>query len=340
MERSLILALLTVLGALNAFADDAAINRGKSVYAIYCAPCHGIEGAGLVGPNLTDEEILHGETIEEIVKTITLGVPAKAMPSWASVLTSAQIADSAQFVRSIMGQNLPGPARGDESTMTSFPVGSPTLPYVLRTFMPALDLEPDVFPHHGHGRSTFKYSPKVGTFDEKKIQHPINGVPGAIAVNFGPSLSYCFDTTECRLLYTWTGPFVDMTSYWGEGSGGARKSFDYIARVIGDISFQAAGAPPLAGTPQFRGYRKVQGIPEFLYRIGQIDFTLRIEPGATVQTVALHYTSTGATDGLTLRFDPREALHLKSSVGKFSRGQLRLNATQAAAFTLTLATDI
>ena len=339
MERSLILPLLTALGVLSAVADDAAINRGKAVYAIYCAPCHGIEGAGLVGPNLTDAEILHGESYEEIVNVITMGVPAKAMPSWASVLTSAQIEDSAHFVRSILGKNLPGPARGEESTMTSFPEGSPTLPYVLRTFMPTLGVGPEVFPHHGHGRSTFKYSANEGIFDEQKIQHPIAGVPGAIAVNFGPSLSYCFDTTECRLLYTWTGPFVDMTYYWGEGSGGARKSFDYIARVIGDITFEAAGAPPLAGIPQFRGYRKVHGVPELLYRIGKIDFTLRIEPGTDEHTVLLHYTTSGTANGLTLRFDPREALHLKSSTGQFSRGQLSLNAKQAAAFTLTLNTD-
>lgn len=336
MERSLILTLITAFGALGAVADDAAIHRGKAVYAIYCAPCHGLEGAGLVGPNLTDDEILHGESYDEIVQVITLGVPAKAMPSWASVLTPAQIKDSAHFVRSIMGKNLPGPARGEESTMTPFPEGSPTLPYVLRTFMPTLGVGPEVFPHHGSGRSTFKYSPKAGTFDEKKIQHPIAGVPGAIAVNFGPSLSYCFDTTECRLLYTWTGPFVDMTYYWGEGSGGARKSFDYIARVIGDITFEAAGAPPLAGTPKFRGYRKVQGVPEFLYRIGPIDFTLRIEPGEVAGTALLHYTTSGPTDGLTLRFDPREALHLQPSAGRFSRGQLSLTAAEASAFTLTL----
>jgi mono/diheme cytochrome c family protein len=341
MERSLILLLGALLSAPFVNADDAAIARGKLTFATYCAPCHGVKGAGLVGPNLTDAEVLHGESFDEVVTVITQGVMAKAMPAWASVLTPAQIADTAHYVKSIMGQNLAGPARGAESTVTPFPTGSLTLPYVLRTFMPTLDVGPEVFAHHGEGHSTFKYSATAGTVDKETVQNPIAGVPGAIAVSFGPRLSYCFDTTECRLLYVWSGPFVDMTYYWGEGSGGARKSFDYIARVIGDVSFQTSGPPPLAGDPQFGGYRKVLGVPEFMYRIGSVDFTLRIEPGDAPEDVLLHYTAHApGSGGLTLQFSPAEASRLTTSAGQFKGNQLVLTAAEAAAFTLRLSSSV
>lgn len=340
MERSLILLLAASLSANFAAADETAIARGQTIYATYCAPCHGIEGAGLLGPNLTDAEILHGASHEEIVTVITQGVMSKAMPSWASVLTETQIQDTAHFVQSIMGLNLAGPARGEKTTVTPFPSGSPTLPYVLRTFMPTLDLGPEVFPNHGEGHSTFKYSPTKGSFDEAKVQDPISGIPGAIAVSFGPKLSYCFDTTECRLLYTWTGPFVDMTYYWGEGEGGARKKFDYIARVIGNVSFQASGPATLPGKPKFKGYRKINGIPEMQYQIGMVDFTLRIEPSASGDSVLLHYTSQGSRGGLTLHFDPTEAAQIKPDVGSFHDSRLTLTAAEASAFTLRLIPNV
>ena len=60
--------------------------------------------------------------------------------------------------------------------------------------------------------ATPKYSAKGDTFDIETMQDPIDGVPGAIAVNFGEDLSYCFDSTECRLLYIWQGGFMDMTA--------------------------------------------------------------------------------------------------------------------------------
>ena len=336
MERGLILLLAATLVSSSGFADEEAIARGKTIYASYCAPCHGVEGAGLVGPNLTDEEILYGSSLEEIINIITQGVPTKAMPSWASVLKPEQIHDSAVFVQSIMGNNLVGPARGDASTVTPFPFGTPEAPFLIRTFLPSLNIDPVVFAHHHEGQSTFKYRATEGTYNLEIKQDPIEGIPAAIAVSFGPTLSYCFDTTECRLLYTWSGPFLDMTYYWGEGSGGARKSFDYIARVIGDITFKASGLPPVPGPPRFHGYRKINGIPEMLYSIGKIQFTLRIEPELDGDIALLHYTTQGAPDGLTLDFSENETTRFDSDSGIFRDSALILSPAEAAAFTLRI----
>ena len=61
-------------------ADDATIPQGRETFVTYCAPCHGPEGAGLLAPNLTDAEVLHGESLAEIIKVIGEGVPARSMP--------------------------------------------------------------------------------------------------------------------------------------------------------------------------------------------------------------------------------------------------------------------
>ena len=56
-------------------ADNANKEKGKLIYQTNCSPCHGTEGQGLVGPNLTDEYWLHGGEKTDIARTIIFGVP-------------------------------------------------------------------------------------------------------------------------------------------------------------------------------------------------------------------------------------------------------------------------
>ena len=44
------------------------VKKGETLFKTFCASCHGPEGAGLVGPNLTDKEILHGTEKKDIIK--------------------------------------------------------------------------------------------------------------------------------------------------------------------------------------------------------------------------------------------------------------------------------
>ena len=62
----------------------ALVTRGDSVYhgPGNCYACHGTKGEGLVGPNLTDSEWIHGKgTYEEIVTQISDGVPKEKSKS-------------------------------------------------------------------------------------------------------------------------------------------------------------------------------------------------------------------------------------------------------------------
>lgn len=88
-------------------ADAAGIAAGKDVFMTNCSPCHGKNGEGVVGPNLTDDYWLHGGTIKDIFKTIKFGWPAKGMKSWSSDLSPVQIRDVASYIKSIHGTNPP-----------------------------------------------------------------------------------------------------------------------------------------------------------------------------------------------------------------------------------------
>jgi cytochrome c553 len=271
--------LFSVLGLVLSAGVSADVKRGQQVFKQFCANCHGDKGQGLVGPNLTDKEILHGSSKEEIVKVIKEGVLAKAMPAWGTILNDQQISDAADYVKSIMGKNLKSGYAKVQSTVTPFPVGTADKPYLIRTYMPVNGLSDAIFPNHGKGGNVNKYSPGSGKEDPKKVQKPIHGLPSTITVNFGQQLSYTFDTLECRLLYTWSGDFLDMTKYWGKGSGGGRKGFGYIPDTMGTMQFKTSGPHLFKGKVQFKGYSKENNIPVFNYQAGDLNISLKIIPG-------------------------------------------------------------
>lgn len=91
--------------------DAKGIAEGKALYTQYCVACHGAEGQGGVGPNLTDEYWLHGGSIKDVFKTVKEGVPAKGMIAWKSQLKANQIQQVSSFILSLQGTK---PAGGKE----------------------------------------------------------------------------------------------------------------------------------------------------------------------------------------------------------------------------------
>jgi cytochrome c oxidase cbb3-type subunit III len=85
-------------------AEDLA--EGKQMFVKSCASCHKADGAGDVGPNLTDDYWLHGNDVKSIFKTIRYGI--NAMPQWQNSYSNKQIAQLTSFVKSIHGTNPPG----------------------------------------------------------------------------------------------------------------------------------------------------------------------------------------------------------------------------------------
>jgi cytochrome c oxidase cbb3-type subunit III len=92
-----------------ALTGPDAISAGKGIFTARCVQCHGPNGQGNIGPNLTDDFWLHGAGMSNVVKTVKYGYPAKGMLSWRTELTPEQILQVASYVLSIHGSNPPNP---------------------------------------------------------------------------------------------------------------------------------------------------------------------------------------------------------------------------------------
>lgn len=92
-------------------ADGALVADAKLLFTERCAVCHGDQGQGLIGPNLSDGHWLHGRgELLQIYGVIADGVPAKGMPPWSAQLSPIELRKLAAFVGSLRGKNLPGKA--------------------------------------------------------------------------------------------------------------------------------------------------------------------------------------------------------------------------------------
>ena len=89
--------------------DPAVLARGKDVFKINCALCHGQNAEGLIGPNLCDDSWIHGATFADNLHTIREGVLAKGMISWKAVLKPADIQAVGSYIYSLRGSNPPNP---------------------------------------------------------------------------------------------------------------------------------------------------------------------------------------------------------------------------------------
>ncbi|MEN9369745.1 MAG: hypothetical protein RI952_610 [Bacteroidota bacterium] len=97
-------------------SDDASIAKGKGSFVTKCAACHGQNGEGLVGPNLTDEYWIHGGGIKDIFKTIKYGWPEKGMISWESQIQPMEMQQIASFIYSLKGSK-PANAKAPQGTI-------------------------------------------------------------------------------------------------------------------------------------------------------------------------------------------------------------------------------
>jgi cytochrome c oxidase cbb3-type subunit 3 len=103
--------------------DPATLENGRQTYVKYCAPCHRVDGGGLVGPNLTDDYWIHGSSYADSVKIIWDGVPAKGMITWKSVLKPQQIQDVASYIYTLRGAKLLTPGKLPENQQPAKPAG-------------------------------------------------------------------------------------------------------------------------------------------------------------------------------------------------------------------------
>jgi cytochrome c oxidase cbb3-type subunit 3 len=99
----------TILKYMNEEPEWMAV--GKVVYQTNCVSCHGADGGGLVGPNLTDDYWKNVRNVEGIASVIANGAANGAMPAWKNRLSHPnQIVLTAAYVASLREKPVDGKA--------------------------------------------------------------------------------------------------------------------------------------------------------------------------------------------------------------------------------------
>ena len=155
--------------------------------------------------------------------------------------------------------------------------------------------------------------------------------PAAIAVALPHGISYCWDAGTCHLRYAWIGGFIDPMPVWrGNGNG--------LAKIIGTRFWTGSKDFPFPKKtqfdfkPQFQGYRKIDGHPEFHYTIGDIDVYERITALPSGMGLTRHFRIPNITYPLRITIASKNT---KVSKGQINQGVATLTSNEAKSFTIT-----
>lgn len=92
-------------------ANAAVMADAQALFKLRCISCHGPNGEGLIGPNLTDQYWIHGQgRLMDIYGVVNEGVLAKGMPAWGKQLPPIEILKAVAYVGTLRGKGLPGKA--------------------------------------------------------------------------------------------------------------------------------------------------------------------------------------------------------------------------------------
>ena len=84
--------------------NESWIKFGESTFRTHCQSCHGADGGGIIGPNLTDYQWKNVQHLEDIIKVINVGAGNNAMPAWQQKLDPREITIVSAYVASRLGK--------------------------------------------------------------------------------------------------------------------------------------------------------------------------------------------------------------------------------------------
>ena len=161
--------------------------------------------------------------------------------------------------------------------------------------------------------------------------------PSAFAVGLPGGVSYCFDAGESRLRYAWLGGYVDMTGTLYEKRDRATR-LTRTADLVGEIFYRPEGFPLRVGDPdripqrRFRGYRLVDGYPEFHYQVDGIDVYEKVRPTAAKDGVLRDFRVKSLQQPMWFIADEPEGAEMKSSLGTATEGRFLIPQGTDVAF--------
>jgi hypothetical protein len=271
-----------------------------------------------------------------------------------------KIADMITYVNQAWGN------KGAAVTAAQVAKARKTLPqavYTPQTLLKAFPFD------NKRGRKNGTYTPD---FDDSLmvINEPVvyrTFMPGASPAAFAVALPgnhyYCWDAGECRLRYAWTkGGFIrgnqvhwssngkpvakfnGLPYYRARSSKLKPEDYEHLAETARSIPFydttEAVDFPikieGVEASPKYKGYRLIQGYPEFIYKIGDYEIRELIQTSKNNLGITRKF-SVSPKIPITFKLTPDGSSSYSSSAGKISSdGTLELTAKQAMEFDLTI----
>jgi cytochrome c oxidase cbb3-type subunit 3 len=101
MKPWLCLLALRLIACQISIAQENDSTAGEGLFNLHCAECHGVDGEGGRGPDLTRGVYQHGSSDEALYRTISKGVAGTPMP--ATTIADAQLWQLVRYVRLLAG---------------------------------------------------------------------------------------------------------------------------------------------------------------------------------------------------------------------------------------------
>jgi len=99
---------------------------GAAVFKTNCKSCHGADGSGLIGPNLTDDYYKNVKQLIDVAHVIENGAANGSMPAWKNRLHPNETVMVSAYVAKLRGQNLTGPRGTEGSAIPPWPAAPAT----------------------------------------------------------------------------------------------------------------------------------------------------------------------------------------------------------------------
>ncbi len=87
---------------------------GEAIFQTNCVSCHGRDGSGISGPNMTDDVYKNIKQLSDIPHIVKEGANKGAMPAWGNRLQQNEVVLVSAYVASLRGNNLIGRAAEGE----------------------------------------------------------------------------------------------------------------------------------------------------------------------------------------------------------------------------------
>jgi hypothetical protein len=135
-----------------------------------------------------------------------------------------------------------------------------------------------------------------------------------IAVGLPGYVNYAFDSETCRLQYAWSGEFIDVKGAWSGRGGQAIKVLGNKFYVPPPGALLQHADSKEKTEAQFKGYRLIEGAPEFRYLIDGVEVHHSIREAPETMGLVQTFEITNAKGPIVLNIGKADGLKVKVKV--------------------------